>query len=66
MKISIKTSSLLKFVIDQINSFFPDGKAVQDHDLKKSFDHSTQRLEFCFSKVSNKYFSDDNRVLSII
>jgi serine O-acetyltransferase len=62
MKISIKTSSLLKFVIDQINSFFPDGKAVQAHDLKKSFDHSMQRLEFCFSKVNNKYYRDESRV----
>ena len=62
MKISIKTSSLLKFVIGQINLFFPDGKSVQEHDLKKSFDHSMQRLEFCFSKVNNKYFRNENRV----
>jgi len=62
MRISIKTSTLLKLVIDQINLFFPDGKAVHEHDLKKSFDHTTQRLEFCFSKVNNKYFHDDNKV----
>ena len=62
MKITLKKETLLKYTLDQIEKSFPDGKKYDKINILKSFEKSIKRIEFCFSKINNKYFYKDNEV----
>ena len=62
MKITLKKEALLKYTLDQIEKSFPDGKKYDKINVLKSFEKSIKRIEFCFSKINNKYFYKDNEV----
>lgn len=57
MNISLKSSELLKYVVNQVNMFFPDDKRVVENEIKQFFDLALQRVEYCFAKINNKYYS---------
>ena len=60
MNISLKNTDLLRFIICQINNYLPDGNNVKENkEIVKSFDTALQRVEYCFSKINNKYYSID-------
>jgi serine O-acetyltransferase len=56
MKTTLKNEELLNFTLNQIENTFPDGKKYDKSSLLKSFEKSLKRVEFCFSKINNKYF----------
>jgi serine O-acetyltransferase len=62
MKITLKKEDLLKYTFDQIENAFPDGKKYNKISLLKIFDKSLERIEYCFSKINNKYFFKNDEV----
>lgn len=66
MKTSIKSLELLKFYLYQLNNNFVDGNEIKaSNEIIKQFDFALQRVEFCFSKINNKYyFSNDNVIFN--
>lgn len=61
MQLSLPKDELLKFILRQVDIFYPDGHAVTAADLNKDLDMAIQRAEYCFSKVNNRYFSADGQ-----
>lgn len=59
MKISLEKEDLLEYVISQLNTFFPDKREVKKEMLNNCFDKTLDRIEYCFSKVNNKYFKEE-------
>ena len=60
MNISLHKTDLFKLFIYQVNNHFPDSSDVKgDKVITKSFDHALQRVEYCFSKINNKYYSNN-------
>ena len=57
MQISLPAADLASYVARQVNALFPD-KAVSAADLKGSFEAALERVEYCFSRINLKYFSD--------
>ena len=61
MKTSIKSLDLLKFYLSQLNNYFADENEIKaSKKIIKQFDFALQRVEFCFSKINNKYYSINN------
>jgi serine O-acetyltransferase len=59
VKISLSKSELVDYLVSQLNNFFPDKDKVCREELEKNIDLMLQRTEYCFSKVDNKYFRDE-------
>ena len=63
MKTSINSLELLKFYLSQLNNHFFDGDEIKvSNEIIKQFDFALQRVEFCFSKINNKYYFSNNTV----
>ena len=62
MNISINKIELLNYTLSQVHNLFPDRSEYVKKELLSSFELSLKRLEFCFSKVKNKYFFVDGDV----
>tara|TARA_Y100000385_G_scaffold286438_1_gene348446 strand:- start:274 stop:927 length:654 start_codon:yes stop_codon:yes gene_type:complete len=62
MNFSINKKELLDYTLNQINNLFKDNVKYQKNKIVNSFELSLKRLEFCFSKVNNKYFFVDGEV----
>ncbi len=62
MNISINKIELLDYTLSQVHNLFPDRSEYVKKELMNSFELSLKRLEFCFSKVKNKYFFVDGEV----
>ena len=62
MNISINKIELLDYTLSQVHNLFPDRSEYVKKELLNSFELSLKRLEFCFSKVKNKYFFVDGEV----
>lgn len=60
MKLSLPKESLIEYVVKQIQYNFPDSRNIDRVVFDKAFDHALQRAEYCFSKVKNRYFRDEN------
>lgn len=58
MILSITKSELTNYILNQLNHIFDDGKNIKKDDLTKYIDLAISKLEFCFSKINNKYFFD--------
>ena len=62
MMLKISTNQLLQYVSKQVENFFPDKyslKEVINANLRKTLD----RVEYCFSKINNKYYFKDGKVV---
>jgi len=60
--LKISTSDLSKYVNKQVENLFPDNISIQkaiDGCLKKTL----ERLEYCFSKIANKYYFINGQVV---
>ncbi|MCL4581094.1 hypothetical protein YWH7199_06560 [Fusobacterium nucleatum YWH7199] len=57
MIMSLSESQLLKYIIKQVNNFFPDEELEITDDIKKSFKLSLSRLEYCFSFIKNSAYN---------
>lgn len=62
MIISIDKSKLLNYTLTQVKTIFPDGRNYVLQDVLKSFERAIERLEYCFSKINNKYFIVNDQV----
>jgi serine O-acetyltransferase len=58
MNSSLNKSDLAYYIDKQISMFFPFGNEKNLSVLIKYIDFAFQRIEFCFSKIKNKYFFD--------
>lgn len=58
MIFSIKKKDLLYYTINQIQNLFPDRETYKNDQIFPYFNRSIERMEYCFSKIDNKYFSD--------
>jgi len=58
MQLSLNLKQLCEYICNQLNTFFNDQNIVNQKDLMFFLDDSIERLEFCFSKINNKYFYD--------
>jgi serine O-acetyltransferase len=47
---------LARYVTRQLNTFFPDGRRIQDRDISPAIDEAIEKLEYCFSYVDYKYY----------
>lgn len=60
-KHSLSQYDLAQYLVNQINSFFPDQNLAPDR-LKSPLKKVLRRIEYCFSKINVKYFFDGSRV----
>lgn len=58
MIFSIKKEDLLDYTINQVQNLFPDRETYNKDQIFPHFNRSLKRMEYCFSKIDNKYFSD--------
>ena len=58
MQLSLNLKQLCEYICNQLNTFFNDQNIVNQKDLMFFLNDSIERLEFCFSKINNKYFYD--------
>jgi serine O-acetyltransferase len=58
MHTSLSKSDLAYYIDKQISIFFPFDNEKNLTVLNKHIDLAFQRIEFCFSKINNKYFFD--------
>ncbi|MDB5115740.1 MAG: serine acetyltransferase [Mucilaginibacter sp.] len=56
MNLSIPKSELCEYVAKQLNSFFPD-KFIIKNEINNVIDLTLDRLDFCFSEVSNNRYN---------
>ncbi len=55
---SLSDEALASYVCAQLNSNFPDNEPVMEDVIRQILPETLKRLEFCFSKINNKYFFD--------
>lgn len=63
MKLSIGKNELYKYVLKQLESFFPDGKLLGGVDLQISFDLALDRLEYCYQHIRNPLYREGKQTL---
>ena len=63
MLATLTDHQITRYVVGQMNSFFPDEKGVSFDDLYPAVPRSIQRLEHCFSRIKNKYYFNGQDVL---
>lgn len=60
MKKNLTDNELASYVTYQLNNYFPDADKVQVNDILKILPDTLLRVEKCFTKINNKYFSIGN------
>ena len=63
MKTSLSHHNIFIYIKGLLNSNFPDGKNIDDEHLRKMVDMGLDRLQYSFSKVKDKYFSENDNPL---
>ena len=63
VRASLSTGALATLVANQVNSLFPDGLDVNTTALVPSVSQALVRLEYCFTRVANKYFFDGKQAV---
>lgn len=63
MKFSLTNHELSCYLCAQLNNYFPDKDLISSNQLEKHMVYAMQRVEYCFSKINNKYFFDGNNVV---
>jgi serine O-acetyltransferase len=64
MLLSIKKNYLLEYCLNALNTYFKDGEIVSERDLKKSFNISLDKIEFCHDGIKDikKYTTQKKQV----
>ena len=64
MKKTLSKKNLINYLSSQLSNFFPDEKH-NDYlaKLDSSMEDSLSRTEYCFSKINNKYFQNDKKII---
>ena len=63
MRVTLSKDDLVDYVSNQIETFLPDDKIVDREEIKGHFDFAMQRVEYCFSKINNRYFKQGQEVV---
>lgn len=63
LKATLDRVTLSEYIANQLNTFFPDGKAVKASLLLSHMAHVLEKVHYCFSHVNNRYFSDGKNTL---
>lgn len=58
METSLNEKALALYVTNQLNCFFPDKSKVNSSIIENILSKVFKRIDFCFSKIDNKYFFD--------
>ena len=56
MQLTLDHKQLVNYVNQQANNFFPDEKPITKETLSDVLEETLGRVDFCFSKINNKYF----------
>ncbi len=60
IKKSLTDQQLVEFLVRQLNNFFPDGNVIKPDDIAPAMPLALARIEHCFTRIANKYFSDSS------
>lgn len=63
MKTSLSHHNIFLYIKGLLNLNFPDGKNIDDGDLQKMVSMGLDRLQYSFSKVKDKYYSENDNPL---
>jgi len=63
MNLTLDCGQLVNYVDQQVNTFFPDDKPGLKEILGNVMEETLNRVDFCFSKINNKYFFDGERTV---
>lgn len=63
MRMSITPRQLVDCLVNQINAFMPDGDKVFADEIMPHIGNIMDRTQRCFSRINNKYFSDNGEVI---
>ncbi len=58
MHLTLNKKQLADYVARQVNNFFPDELKLETSLIDLVIDETLCRVEYCFSKINNKYFFD--------
>ena len=58
MRKNLTDNELASYVTYQLNNYFPDANKIQCEDISKILSETLLRVEKCFTKINNKYFSN--------
>lgn len=61
MHLTLNRNQLVDYVTRQVNNFFPDERSLSKSVLDPVINETLGRVEYCFSKINNKYFFDGNQ-----
>ena len=59
--LKISTKDLSQYVNKQVENFFPDNISIKKV-VNSSLNKTLERLEYCFSKITNKYYNKNGQV----
>lgn len=60
---SLTQQALLHYVLNQLANFFPDKSTDNEPAIRKALPTALDRVEFCFSKINIKYYTEGSDVL---
>ena len=63
LEATLSVKKLCSLLVSQLNKFWPDGEIIDKDDLCSSANKALERLEYCFSRVNNRYFFDGKKVI---
>ena len=63
MELSLKKEDLTRYVMDQLNLFFPDRTRIPQEAIEGYIPAALADLDYCFSHVNDKYFRDGDRTM---
>ena len=63
MKLSYTSQELSNYLIKQLTNVFPDKFDYAKDELISSIDKTFEKIDYCFSRINNKYFFNGNEAL---
>lgn len=63
MIVSLENMALIRYIVKQLNMFFPDGNRIQARDINRYVPQTLEKLEYCFSKINDKYYRHNDEIL---
>jgi len=58
MHLTLDHKQLVNYVNQQVSNIFPDENPITKETLNDVMEETLSRVDFCFSKINNKYFFD--------
>jgi serine O-acetyltransferase len=62
MIVSLENTELTHYIVKQLNTFFPDSNRIQTKDISEYVAMTLEKMEYCFSKINNKYYRFNNEI----